>query len=68
MKPKGRAKAKAVTRWLPTTDDRVLSQASTSGSYYVVLLFSLVPLMPPKLHTHFTSASFLPTMILTRNV
>jgi hypothetical protein len=24
--------------------------------------------MPPKLHTHFSSASFLPTMILTRNV
>jgi len=60
--------AKAVTRWLPAAEDRVQSQASTFGSYDVVHLFSLVLLIPSELHTHFTSASFLPTMILTRNV
>jgi hypothetical protein len=60
--------AEAVTRWLPATEDRFQSQASTFGSYDVVLLFSLVHLIPPELHTHFTSVAFLPTMILIRNV
>jgi len=53
---------------LPATEDRFQSQASTFGSYDVVLLFSLVLLIPPEIHTHFTSAAFLPTMVLTRNV
>jgi hypothetical protein len=57
----------AVTRWLPATEDRFQSQASTFGSYDVVLLFSLV-LILPELHTHCTSATFLPTMILTQNI
>jgi hypothetical protein len=60
--------AEAVTRWLPATGDRFQSQANTFGSYDIVLLFSLVPLIPPELHTHFTSAPFLPTMILTLNI
>ena len=58
--------AEAVTRWLPATEDRFQYQVSTFGSYHVVLLFSLVLLIPPELHTHFTNATFLPTMILTR--
>ena len=60
--------AEAVNRWLPATADRFQSQASIFGSYDVVLLFSLVLLIPPQLDTHFTSAAFLRTTIVTRNV
>jgi len=58
----------AVSCWLPATEDRVQSQASKFGSYGVVILSSLVFLIPPEIDTHFTTAAFLPTTILIRNV
>jgi hypothetical protein len=46
----------AVSRGFPATEDRVQPQASTFGSYDVVLLFSFVTPIPPEPNTHFTSA------------
>jgi hypothetical protein len=67
IKPTGRAMDEAVSRGFPVTEDRVQPQASTFGSYDVAL-FSFVTQIPPETNTHFTGATFLQMMIVTRNV